>query len=775
MATSKALMRLVSFAPPRPLADARLVLAGLLVALASPAMAQEGAPAREARYQKYLDFSSLTRGGVVSPGWLPDGNGFWYADHAPDSTVIYRVDPAANTKAPLFDLPRVRAAVASVLGYQPAFRGLPFDRFVWTEDRKGVRFEVEGRTILLDVGSYTARQVSGPTPGEESLTTPQRINPKEFGWPILEVPSPDGRWFALHQDHNLWLRSSKDGRVRQLTTDGVEDREWIVGGGLFVGPVAAQWSPDGNRLAAFRLDSRNVRRQPIVHWLDPAEQVDLDLNPIPGGAIQQLELAVVDVQSQRVVKIDAGPNRDQLLYVIGWRPDGKELLFYRMSRDFRRLDVMGADPETGASRVVITETSKTFIEGYTDWRSLLLTPLWEQNQFLWLSERDGWRHLYLYDFNGQLVRRLTSGSFPVTDVASVDRKRGWVYFFATSDPARPYDRHFHRVNLQGQGFARLTQEPGQHQVALSPSQEYLVDTHSDLDRPPMVVLRRADGTPLQTLAVADTTGLAGLGRRPIERFVAKAADGTTDLYGVLFKPRGFDPSRKYPVIEVFYPGSQTTAVPRDFQMGWLGVRAQSWAELGYVTFVVDGRGGPGRSKAFQDVVYLGHGRNEIPDHAAVVRQLIRTHPYMDSTRVGVWGHSWGGYFAIRALLLAPDVYQVGVASAPLADLENAYYPTEPYMLTPQANPEGYEYSKNTKFADRLRGKLLMIVGSNDGAHLMGSVFRQAQAFIGADKLFDMMILPGQDHGYTGAGARFADRYVREYFGRHLGPADATDP
>jgi dipeptidyl aminopeptidase/acylaminoacyl peptidase len=251
--------------------------------------------------------------------------------------------------------------------------------------------------------------------------------------------------------------------------------------------------------------------------------------------------------------------------------------------------------------------------------------------------------------------------------------------------------------------------------------------------------------------------------------VAKAADGTTDLHGVLFKPPGFDPARKYPVIEVFYPGSQVTAVPQSFGLNSMGIRAQAWAELGYVTFVVDGRGGPGRSKAFQDVVYLSHGRNEIPDHAAVVQQLTRRRSYLDSTRVGVWGHSWGGYFAIRAMLLAPDVYHVGVASAPLADLENAYFPTEPYMLTPRENPAGYEYSKNTKFADRLRGKLLMIVGSNDGAHLLGSVLRQAKAFIDADKLFDMMVLPGQDHGFTGSGARFADRYVRSYFATYLKP------
>ncbi len=735
----------------------------------TPVEAQTRDPAREAAYQRYWEFASLIRGGVIQPVWLPDGRNFWYADHGPDSTVIYRVDPAANTRAPLFDLPRARAAVASVLGHQPAYRGLPFDRFTWTDDQKSVRFEVEGRALVLDLASYAVRPVPSPTAEEVSRRAPRPINPGEFGFPLMEVPSPDGRWFALHRDHNLWLRSSIDGRLRQLTTDGKENQEWVVGGGLFVRPVAAQWSPDGNRLAAFRLDSRNVRKQPLVHWLDPAEQVVMDLNPIPGGAIQQLELAVIDVLSERVVTVDAGRGRDQLLYVIGWRSDGKELLFYRMSRDFRRLDVMAADPETGASRVILTETSKTFIEGYSDWPSLSFTPLWDRNQFLWLSERDGYRHLYLYDLNGPLVQRLTSGNFPVTEVVSVDRKTGSVYFMASSDPDRPYDTHLHRVNFQGQGFARLTREPGQHRVTFAPSQEYFLDAHSDLDRPPVVELKRADGTRLQVLAVADTSGLIPLGRRPIERFVAKAADGSTDLYGVLFKPRGFDPSRKYPVLEVFYPGSQATTVPRDFQLNRWAVRAQAWAELGYVTFIVDGRGGPGRSKAFQDVVYLGHGKNEIPDHAAVVRQLTRQRSYMDSTRVGVWGHSWGGYFAIRAMLLAPDVYQVGVASAPLADLENAYFPTEPYMLTPQENAEGYEYAKNTKFADRLRGKLLMIVGSNDGAHLMGSVLRQAQSFIEADKQFDMMILPGQDHGFTGSGARFAEAYVRNYFETHLKP------
>jgi dipeptidyl aminopeptidase/acylaminoacyl peptidase len=560
-----------------------------------------------------------------------------------------------------------------------------------------------------------------------------------------------------------------------LTEDGIENYEWNVGGGLSIRPPVARWSPDGGRLAAYRVDSRKVQRQPLVHWLTSREEVDMDLNPLAGGELPQVEVYVIDVLSRRTVRVETGDQRDQYLYLIGWRPDGRELLYYRMSRDFRRLDLLAADPNTGKSRVILTETSKTFVEGYTDWPSLLFTPLWDRQQFLWLSERDGWEHIYLYGFDGQLVRRLTTGTFPVQRIVSVDRKAGWIYFSASSDPDRPYDSHLHRVNLEGQGFARLTKESGQHSVVIAPSGEYFLDTHADLDRPARVELMRADGAPLQVLAAADTSALAPLRRQPIERFVVKAADGITDLYGVLFKPFDFDPKRKYPVIEVFYPGDQINIVPRTFDLNYYGVRAQAWAQLGFITFVVDARGTPGRGKAFQDVVYLNHGKNEIPDHAAVVKQLVRQRPYMDSTRVGVWGHSWGGYFAIRAMLLAPDVYQVGVASAPLADLDATYWPTEPYMLTPQENAAGYDYAKNTRFADRLEGKLLMIVGSNDGAHLMGHVLRQAEAFIRAGKLFDMMILPEQNHGFTGTSARFAEQYVRAYFEKNLRVAAGAEP
>ncbi len=736
----------------------------------SAAWSQSRDSAREATYERYWEFRSLIKGAMVQPEWIADGTGFWYATGAPDNTVIYRVDLQADTKVPLFDVARVRAALTPLLGHEPAYRGLPFDEFTFEEGGKAAKFTVEGRPFVLNLATYQVDALPAPTAAERDRTMPRRVSPEGGGLPVMEVPSPDGRWFVTHKDHNLWLRSGRDGRLLQLTRDGVARDEWIVGGWWGIRPSTAKWSPDGLRLAAMKIDTRRVRVQPLVHWLNPEEEVQWEVNPIAGGAIQQMELYVVDITSKEAVRVDIGHEPDQYLNLIGWRPDGSELLFFRVSRDFRRVDLMVAEPTTGRSRVMLTETSKTFVEGYTDWPSRVFTPLWERGQLLWLSERDGWRHMYLYGLDGELVRRLTAGEFPVHEVVAVDKESGVVYFTARSDPQRPYDTHLHRVGLDGKGGARLTDAPGQHAIQFTPSRSHYLDTHSDIDRPPVVELRRADGQRVRILEVADTSGLDALRRQPIERFVVKAADDTTDLYGVLFKPFDFDPQKRYPVIEVFYPGDQTTAVPRLFSLNnFWGIRAQAWAQLGYITFVVDARGTPGRGKAFQDVVYLGHGRNEIPDHAAVVKQLVRERPYMDSTRVGVWGHSWGGYFAIRALLLAPEVYQVGVASAPLADLEATYWPTEPYMLTPQENSSGYAYASNMRFADRLKGKLLMIVGSNDGAHLMGHVFRQADAFIRAGKLFDVMVLPEQGHGYTGAGAQFAERYVRRYFETHLRP------
>ena len=313
----------------------------------------------------------------------------------------------------------------------------------------------------------------------------------------------------------------------------------------------------------------------------------------------------------------------------------------------------------------------------------MISLLADGRRFIWTSERDGWNHLYLYDLDGTLIRRLTQGTFPVVRVVAVDEKAGWVYFTAQADPERPYDTHLCRANLEGQGFQQLTDAPAQHEIRFAPSKEFFLDTHSTVDRPPVVELRRADGTLLQTVSKADIGALMSeLNWRAPEEFVVKAADGKTNLYGVLYKPFDFDPNKKYPVLQGF-----SQPVRRKFNEA--GEYAHG-AQLGYILVTVAGRGTAGRGKAFADADRGHLGRWEIADQVAALKQLAEKRSYMDLSRVGIHGGSYSGYFTIRAMLVAPDVYRVGVAIAPITEMSE-HWRNEGLLGPPESNGEGYEY------------------------------------------------------------------------------------
>lgn len=748
------------------LIPALLTLAATL--LGQPGPAQEtGHAEREVMYRRYLAFASHVRWGSIEPHWMADGSSFWYAEGAPDRTVIWKVDPRASArKTPLLDAVRLRRALAPLLGHEPPYQGLPFESFTFVRGEKAVQFTVEKRDFLIELDSYAVTALPALSAAERDRREPRVVRSvfPVLAADVVELPSPDRRWFALDDGENLWLRSSEDGRRVQLTSDGVKNLGWSVGG--------ARWSPDGKRLAAFRVDNRKVHFMPVVHWLKPEEEVEWLPYPFGGADIPHRELFVFDILSRHQTQIDLGNDQDRYLRLVGWKNDGAEIFLYRLDRGMKQLDLLAANPTSGKTRVILTERQKTFIEGlrFDEVANSFFTLLDDGQRFLWLSERDGWTHLYLYDLHGRLIRRLTSGSFPVVRVVAVDEAAGWIYLTAQGEPTRPYDTHLYRVDLEGNHFTRLTEGPGQHNPRISPSKQFLVDGHSSSERPPSVELRRADGGLQQVLAHANVDGLKDLRWRPPEEFVVKAADGTTDLYGVLYKPFDFDPARKYPAIDLIYAGAQSTFVPRTFIPGPRAIQAQALAQLGFVVFIVDARGTPGRGKAFQDVAYHSLGRHEIPDHVAALRGLTASRPYIDLNRVGVHGYSWGGYFALRAMLLAPEVYHVGVSSAPIVEFASGMpQPIEPYMGLPQDNPDGYEYASNLKLAGNLKGKLLLTIGTSDVNTPFAHTIKMVEALVRAGKPHDLVVLPEQNHVLTGAGLEYWRDAVRRYFVEHLKP------
>ena len=738
----------------------------LSVVASSTSVAQDVLdPERKLLYEKWMRFPSLVKNWQIRPTWAASGRLLWYWTGIPDRPELQLLDLGSLRVRPFLDVGKVRGALASKLGHEPAGAGLPFQSFQFadtTETR--IRFSVEGRQFELHPATYALNELTPRGDSSRQGSEPQRTRHADVpGWPVdlFELHSPDRLWFAHLKDHNVWLRSSQDGRLVQLTTDGVPDYEWAADEADEEGGRWAWWSPDGKRLAVRKEDNRQVQKMPILDY-DSAGSVHWARFARLGGKRPQPELWVLDPSTLKHVRIDIGPEPDQMLRMVGWRPDGSELLYLRANRLVTRWELLAANPATGASRVVLSESQDYLRGSFTQG----LRFLSDGERFLRLSDRDGWAHLSLYDLSGKLLRHLSTGNWEVLQIVAVAQTSGWVYFRGRDDPKRPYDTHLYRVKLDGSGFTRLTQAPGWHGVSVSPSGEHFLDVHSDLARPWQIDLRRGDGTLLRTLAVADTSGLGELGWSPPETFVVKADDGVTDLHGILWKPANFDPSRKYPVLEYIYGAS--SIVPGLFTQSGNGVWAQAMAQLGFITFMVDGRGTEGRGRQFSAWTFGNVGRYEIPDHVAALRQLGAQRPYMDLKRVGIYGYSWGGHFATRALLQAPDAYHVGVAGAPDTDLRWFTYQGD-------GDPHyrgGLDYASNLWLANRLQGKLLIFHGTSDLNVPLNVTMQMLNEFIRLRKRVDLMLFPGKTHDELFEPALFNGYIlpmVRDYFVEHLRP------
>lgn len=738
-----------------------LILAGAV--LGRGWLAAQPDSVRAARFDQLYNVAALIEGGSIRPGWLADGVSFWYAEGSPANTVIHRVDGRTGARTPMFDSARLRRAVAAALGHDPPYAGIPFSEFRLVDNERAAVFALEGHEFRLDLATYSIARLPAQTPLERDRTTPRLVRAAypTTGTDLFELPSPDGRWLAGQREHDLWLRATADGRLQRLTGDGTRERAWELAG--------ARWSPDGLRLAAVRIDNRGVAEMPVVHWLKPVEEVEWRYFTKAGGRLPTPELHLIDVVSGRIIPVDLGEDPEPYLSIVDFTPDGRTLLVLANNREQKRLRLLAVDPATGSVRVVLTETQPTFIKGIAQnpgWTNLI-TLLPDGRRFLWISERDGWDHLYLYDLNGGLLRRLTQGAWPVLQVVTVDAGGEWVYFTGHRERERPYDTHVYRVRLDGSGLARLTEGEGQHQAVFSPGRSVFLDTHSSHGRPPVVELRSSDGRLIETLARANIGRLRALGWTEPEEVVVKAADGVTDLWGLVVKPLDFDPGRRYPVVEYIYGGPQTTWVPRRFGAWAL---PQAIAAQGVVVWIVDGRGTPERGKAFQDHVYGRFGQTEIPDHAAALRQLLGARPYLDSTRVGIVGGSWGGYLTVRAMVLAPELYRVGAAIYPVVEMyDHAAAAIEPYMGTPLSNPAGYVEGSSVARVERLSGHLLLLHGTSDVNATFSATMKMVEALTRAGKPYDLAVFPELNHGLAGTSGRYLLHRVRRHFIQYLSP------
>jgi dipeptidyl aminopeptidase/acylaminoacyl peptidase len=569
--------------------------------------------------------------------------------------------------------------------------------------------------------------------------------------------SPDGQWTAFIKDNNVSVRNQQNGETIALSSDGNADDAYTD---------RFHWSPDSKKLVVLKTTKGEGRKVYLIES-SPKDQLQPKLHSYdydkPGDRIAVSKPHLFDVTREREIPLsdELFPNPWSISDV-RWSPDSKRFTFLYNQRGHQVLRVVAVDATNGAARAIIDESSKTFID-YSG--KFFCQYLDDTKEILWMSERDGWNHLYLYDAEtGQVKSQISKGEWGVRGVERVDEKARQIWFRGGGiRPGQdPYYVHFCRINFDGSGLTILAEGDGTHTVEFSPDRAFVIDTWSRVDQPPVNELRRAsDGRLVCELERADASALLKTGWRAPERFVAKGRDGKTDIYGIIIRPSNFDPARKYPVIEEIYAGPQGAFVPKPFGTQ---VRQHSIAELGFLVVQIDGMGTSYRSKAFHDVCWKNLGDAGFPDRIAWMKAAAAKFPEMDLSRVGIYGGSAGGQSSTGALLRHGDFYKVAVSDCGCHDnrMDKIWW-NEQWMGWP-VGPE-YAESSNVTHAKNLQGKLLLIVGELDRNVDPASTMQVANALVKADKDFELLVIPGAGHGC--AETPYGSRRRMDFFVRHL--------
>lgn len=568
--------------------------------------------------------------------------------------------------------------------------------------------------------------------------------------------SPDEKWRAIILNNNLVIEPVGGGNSITLTTDGTKEDGYTR-------PL--QWSPDSRKLVAFRVKKVKVRQINIVQS-SPPDQVQPKLKSIdyakPGDEISQPMPHLFDVENGREIPLDHKLFENPWsISELAWASDSSEFSFVYNQRGHQVMRILGVRSDSGSVRSILEDTSETFID-YS--QKFFIHRLPATREILWASERDGYNHIYRIDeTSGEVKNPVTHGRWNVRDVVSVDEeKRQLLLKIVGAFGQDPYQVHFARVNFDGSGFTRLTQADGSHSIEFSPGGGYFTDTWSRVDQPPVVELRRADDGKLVTeLARADDTKLRQTGWSRPERFTAKGRDGLTDIYGIIIRPTHFDPAKKYPVVEQIYAGPHDQFVRKTYA-AWSGLNAM--AELGFVIVSIDGMGTNWRSRPFHDVCWKNLADSGFPDRIPWIKAAAATRPWMDLSRVGIYGGSAGGQSALAGLLHHGDFYKVGVADCGCHDnrMDKIWW-NEAWMGWPV--DESYERNSNVTHVRNLTGKLLLIVGEMDTNVDPASTAQVVNALQKADKDFEFLPIMNANHG--AAETPYGSRRRAEFLVRHL--------
>lgn len=698
---------------------------------------------------QYLSIAERVRD-ASPPQWLPGGESFvFWSSRGKDADTWTIVHAPTGRQEPVLSATELEGLLSNLLGKKTR---VPRSMAFLLDPKGRIIFRVEGRDFALDPA--TRAMVSLP---EGDVAAAHLAG---------SLPSPEGDFVAAQSSDGISVKGG-DGVTRNVF-ETKNDLVWEL--------YPTAWSPNGRYLMVARDDQRLVHKIPVVDYAPRQENVAYIPYAKVGTPLPQRTFQIFNTSSGKVADVRTPPG-EAYYWIAGWRPDASEALIIRLSRDAKRLDLYGVDPGSGASRHILKEERpETFIGGLeyaiTGWAAQL-KPLRNNRQFLWLSERGGRRHLYLYDYDGKLKRRVTGGKYVVHEAIGTSADDSDVFLVASADGPNPYDRLLFKAPINGGPMKLLSSSQGDHQVTLSPTGRYYADTYSSLHEPPVSLVGSTHGRFSKVYHRADVSKLAEIGYSPPERVRVLAADGVTDLHGALYKPWDFDPSKKYPVINYVYGGPWLSVTPIGFAgrsstaATKMAVNSHAMAQMGFVVVLVDNRGTPGRHKAFQDANYGRVGQIEILDQVAAVRQVAASRPYMDLDRVGIYGHSWGGYFALRGMLTAPDFYKAGYAGAPGGLGESALI-NEPNLGLPTMNAAGYEAGSNLKLGANLKGPLKIMHGTADKSAPLATSMRMADALIEAGKQFELLIMPGQAHNPEPELAPYYFEDQVRFFERHLG-------
>lgn len=748
--------------------------------------------------------SPLVAGGPVVPNWINDTDRFWYRNSTGAGHEFTFVDPTANEKRPLFDHYRLAAALSMAADTSYVPEKLPFEEFEFVDgDEARIAFETGERRFACDIMAYMC---------EAGDTLP---DPDPF------VESPDERWEAFVMDHDLYLRPTEGGDTIRLTTDGEE----FNGYGLAYPrpndlknertrrPVV-RWSPDSRKVLVQRMDQRGVDHHhyvsytsqrtehysqpyalpgdsvvplPAFHLLDltetlaAAEEADGPSQADgPGRAAGPGQADGPDDAGARIeppapanvrVVLEPRPNR---LYLNGsqvdslWSADSRFVYVNWETRASKSNHLAEVDAATGEFRIVAGDSSKTFVE-FSQRNPVSWFVSESTDDAFWWSERDGWAHVWRFSKDGTVKNQVTSGPWAVGAIWHVDEAARRIYFTAYGrEEGVPYYGRLYSVGYDGSGMRTVAGEVGNHRIAVSPSGRFFVDAWSTIGDPPVSQLRRLDGgAVVRTLEEADVSKLEAVGWRPPEVFTVKARDGTTDIHGLIYFPDDVDGSRLYPVIDHIYPGPQVGSVG-----SWTfksGGEDFSLAKLGFVVIQLDHMGTPHRSKAFHDVYYGDFNDNGLPDHVSAIKQLAARYPFMDLERVGIYGHSGGGFASTDAMLKYPDFYKVAVSGA--GNHDNASYNiywAEKYqgllVADSASGTSNFTDEANKTHVANLKGKLLLMHGDMDDNVHPAMTVQLIDELTKANKDYDLVWAPDRAHGLN---EPYFVRRRWDYFVRHL--------